>query len=204
MYKLKQKKMKKYLVALLVIFISTGVIAQEHLTFKGIEINGDIKEFVTKLKNNGYSQDEMNNDGTIYTLTGKFAGFDKCTIYVVGTKTSKTVWKVMVMLPDQRDWYSLKDRFTDMHSSLVDKYGKPSDEYHFFSDPYYEGDGYELQALYNEKCSYFSSWTFETGYVYMRIRSFQYGSGFIAIMYEDLINGDLSSKEKHQETVKDL
>ena len=43
------------------------------------------------------------------------------------------------------------------------KYGEPKDHFEFFSSPYYEGDGYELQALRKEKCNYISFWTLDKG-----------------------------------------
>lgn len=42
--------MKKFIATLTVLFIAINIMAQEHLTFKGIPIEGSMTEFCQKLK----------------------------------------------------------------------------------------------------------------------------------------------------------
>ena len=53
--------MKKYLIMFLCLFMalcSYGQEESEHMTFKGIPIDGTFKEFTTQLKQKGFVQDE--------------------------------------------------------------------------------------------------------------------------------------------------
>lgn len=53
------------------------------------------------------------------------------------------------------------DLYADFKSDLSDKYGKPSNDFKFFTKPYYSGDGYETQAIRLGKGEVSSFWTFE-------------------------------------------
>ena len=70
----------------------------------------------------------------------------------------------------------------------------------FFSKPYYEGDGYELQALRKEKCHYISFYKLPLGAAIVEISQF----GHIQIGYEDNINYELKKKEEESEALDDI
>ncbi len=50
---------------------------------------------------------------------------------------------VTILTPDQH----ARETYKDMKQTLTTKYGPPQQAFEFFSDPYYEGDGYEDQAI---------------------------------------------------------
>ena len=72
---------------------------------------------------------------------------------------TKLTWKLVVYLPEQTSWYDLKSQYTQYLDLLIVKYGEPSNNYGFFSNPYAEGDGNEMAAISLEKCTYTASWT---------------------------------------------
>jgi len=47
--------MKKFIATLTVLFIAINIMAQEHLTFKGIPIEVSMTEFCQKLKTKGFT-----------------------------------------------------------------------------------------------------------------------------------------------------
>ena len=47
--------MKKILITLTVLFAVIDIMAQEHLSFKGIPIEGSMTEFCQKLKSKGFT-----------------------------------------------------------------------------------------------------------------------------------------------------
>ena len=47
--------MKKMVLSLILAVMACAMMAQEHMTFKGVEINGPKKEFVEQLKEKGAS-----------------------------------------------------------------------------------------------------------------------------------------------------
>ena len=158
-----------------------------HLTFRDIEINGTVKGFCAELKKLGYS-DPIYLDGGSCVVKGEFAGVKDCEILVLKSRYTDIVWKVVVMMSECKSWHSLKsdyERFKDMYTK---KYGVPQ-AYEYFLDPYYEGDGYELQALEMEKCTYLSCFENSLGMIGVSMSA----SGYVSIGYEDGINAKLNS-----------
>ena len=191
---------------LVVLAISSCIFcsAQEHLKFKGIPIDGTLKEFTAKLQQEGYKVTFTNDEGYGCVLKGSFAGFSDCKILVIATETSHIVWKVVVKFPEQTSWYSLKSRFDDYKTSMAQKYGEPSGDYHFFSKPYYEGDGYEFQALKKDKCNYAAFFDVPEGGIIVEIQSVEYNSGCVAITYEDKKNAELKKQDRQNSINNDL
>ena len=188
----------------LLVFSSSVCFAQDHLTFKGIPIDGKLTEFVSKLQEHGLVLTYTNDEGYASILKGTFAGFEDCLIYVLSSKKSHIVWKVSVKFPEQTSWYALKSRYNDYKTSLTQKYGAPNDDFHFFTKPYYEGDGYEFQALRNDKCSYTAFFDVTGGLIVIEIESKEYNSGRVAISYEDEINTQLKKNDQQTSINNDL
>lgn len=190
--------MKQLLITFLIFMYSITSMAQtEHMTFKGVPIDGQLNAFVSALEKQGYTKKLQNDDGAI--LKGDFAGKSDCTIFVVATKVSKTVWKVAIKFPEKASWYSLKDEYKTFRESYTNKYGKPV-TYEFFSDPYYEGDGYELQALRKKKCTYVSFFTSSRGNIALEMTD----DSCVQVGYEDGINVEIFKREKNQVVLEDI
>lgn len=198
--------MLKRIINVTIVFALTFVIgtgftfAQDdstHLEFKGIPINGKIDDFVKKLQSQGFSIVNRENSGVI--MSGQFTG-KEAEVMVLNTKTSKTVWKVVVYLPKQTSWYSIKSEYKYYTEMFTKKYGNPLHTFSFFSDPYYEGDGYEMQAVRNEKCTYYSGYHIQEGNISVEISKYQQ----IKIAYEDSINTTIMDKEKEDAVINDI
>lgn len=158
--------MKKIFVLACAILFAIAAQAQEHMTFKGISMNCTLSSFVSQLTAKGYTKLYMNEKGAV--LSGDFAGKQDCKIFVLGTSSSKVVWKVAVKFPEKVSWHSLKSEYNTLKESYTEKYGNPQ-TFEYFSTPYYEGDGYELQALSLEKCTYSSFFSSPQGIINLEI-----------------------------------
>lgn len=154
---------------------------KEHMTFKDIPITGHLDDFVQKLENIGFKIEEK--DGSFTKLMGTFVN-KNCEVFVVASPRSKTVYKIGVYLPKETSWYSIKKSYNDFKAQYTTKYGKPSSQYSFFSDPYYEGDGYEMTAISKDKCTYSAFWDFEQGNIMIEISEYEQ----IYFGYEDAKN----------------
>ena len=92
--------MKTSFLTALILFISIISFAQnqktEHLTFKGIAIDGTLTDYVSKMKQNGFMH-QSTNDG-IAVLNGDFAGYKDCLISVYTIKQKDFVNKIVVAL----------------------------------------------------------------------------------------------------------
>lgn len=168
-----------------------------HLSFKNIPINGTLNEFVEKLKNDDFILSEINDN--IATMKGTFVN-KSCELYIVSSPKTNIVWKVIVYLPKDENWYSLKIDYKNYKDQFIKKYGKQDKSYEFFSKPYYEGDGYEIQALNKEKCTYISFWEMSEGSIFVSISKYSQ----ISFTYEDAINVKKTRLEKESNIQDDI
>lgn len=196
--------MKRIVSSLVFLCLLLNLSAQEHLTFKGLPIDGDLSQFVNELKQQSYKLTYTNDAGNACVLNGTFAGYNNCDVFVLATENSHTVWKVVVKLPVQTSWYELKARYNDYKESLTQKYGTPTNDFHFFSKPYFEGDGYEFQALSKDKCTYAAYFDKKEGTIAISIDSKKYNSGCVTIGYEDKINSELRKNDQQKTMTDDL
>lgn len=188
-----------FLICLFSILYNTGFTQENHLTFKGIPIDGSVESFAAKLKQDGYTEEYISDNGTI-VLKGQFANED-CGIFLLPTPQTKTIWKVAVIFDKKyTSWSSIKTDFNEFKDLFVKKYGKLTHDYHFFSSPYYEGDGYEMSALELDKCRYWASFTMPEGYISIKLIS----PGQIALGYEDKVNSALETKESEKRALDDI
>lgn len=190
--------MKKYFL-LLFLLLSTFIYAQEvdtHLKFKGIEITGSIDYFVEQLKKEGYELSRQSGDYA--TLTGKFAN-SNCSVIVYTTPKSKQVYAVIVLYDEASSWSSLKLDYLNFKKLLTQKYQVTPRSSETFVSPYYEGDGYELQATKNSKCFYYSIYDVAHGEIRLAIVNKR-----INIMYTDSSGNLINEREEKADALDDL
>ena len=186
------------LIALLCLFSSLN--AQNHLTFKGIPIDGDISSFTDSLLSKGFTLNEKFDGKGNKGFKGEFAGKD-CELIVFHTPGG-LVFKV-VALQEYSTWSSLSSAFDDMTDIYTQKYGKPTKKIKTFVDPYYKGDGYELQAIRKDKCLYFYYWEVPNGSISVRLNNL--GSDYyVMLVYEDTMNQELRDLEKEKKMIDDI
>lgn len=159
----------------------------DHLLFRDIEINGTISSVCSELERLGYSAPIFLEGGSA-VVKGDFAGVPNCEILIIKSRYADFVWKIVVLMPENNNWYSLKGEYERFKKMFTLKYGKPK-SYEFFSDPYEEGDGYEHTALSVGKCTYVSYYNMALGVISLNISE----NGAINIGYEDKANCDKNS-----------
>lgn len=170
----------------------------QHLEFKGIPIDGNLSDFVSKMKEDGFTSQEYGKDN-VAIMEGEFAG-KHATVFILATSITKTVWKIAVNYKEKESWHSLKSEYDEMKKMYIKKYGTPEEDFHFFMKPYYEGDGYELQALRKEKCHYVSFYKALYGTVTLEITKF----GYVQCAYEDGQNYRIKKEEEEAEVLNDI
>ncbi len=188
----KTEIMKKIILFLLL--LPTIAFAQ-HMTFMGIPIDGNLNNFGKQLQAKGFKI-ESTRDNTMF-LNGKFAGED-VSIGVLSTM-SQSVCRVIVVFDKKTSWQSLKAQFNKLKESYSAKYTLDKD-FHFFLDPYYEGDGYEFSAVRNDKCRYSAFYKAQYGNIHLYISK----TGCIAVTYEDTANIEKKERENDSEIQNDI
>lgn len=189
--------MKKFLFILFAVLLNVNAFSQNHLEFNGVSMNSEINSFTKKLESKGYELKEYIGSNAI--MEGTFTNHS-AQLIILGTNKTKMVWKVSVKLASEFPWADLKNLYQDYKELYTKKYGKPHEHFEFFSKPYYEGDGYELQALKLGKCNYITFYKLETGYITVGLSE----DGCLQLVYEDNINGELSTEERKSIVFEDI
>lgn len=174
-----------------------SIITGEHLTFKGIEINGNLIDIRKQLEFKGFSFVDDIDDG--FFMEGDFAGYSNCEILVLGSKYTNYVWKIVVYLPKKNNWYDLSAEYFNCKEIFKQKYGKPK-SYEYFIQPYVEGDGYEMTAVSSNNCTYTSYFENSLGYITVEISSEER----ITFAYEDKKNSRLDSEAREIQAKQDI
>ena len=91
--------MKKIFAMSMLLLFATVVFAQEHLSFKGVAIDGTLNSYVTKMRAKGFSSISSTNG--IALLKGDFAAHKSCTIVVATMQNKDLVSRIGVMFPEQ-------------------------------------------------------------------------------------------------------
>ena len=115
--------MKKFIFTLYFLIVAIAANAQEHLSFKGIPIEGSITTFCQKLKAKCLVQ--VHSADNIRLFTGDFTGRD-ATIGVVADQTGKNVFSVVVIFPASGEWNTLVNTYDYYKDLYTEKYGSPS------------------------------------------------------------------------------
>ena len=96
-------------------------------------------------------------------------------------------------------YVEMKSKYLKVRELYIRKYGDPTSDLRTFCDPYYEGDGDELEATENQKCFYSSKFTVPGGEVSILIvnRSVMFN-------FEDAINKKLVGEDEEYEEDDDF
>ncbi|MDR2908247.1 MAG: hypothetical protein LBU91_09710 [Bacteroidales bacterium] len=186
--------MKKILILLVIALIAMTSFAQsngnslEHLTFKGVPINGTLSEYVTKMKQQGFTH--VGTEDGFALLQGDFAGYKNCTVGVVTLKPKNLVSNVTVIFPECDTWSSLASNYFSLKEMLTEKYGEPLEsveEFDSYSEP--KDDGSKMASVQLDQCKYYAIYETEKGSIELSIRG-DITSCFVRLSYYDKINGD--------------
>ena len=184
--------MKNYFLTLIFALTTMLTFAQtsEHLTFKGVPIDGTLDEYVSKMKKSGFSL--IGTEDGIALLNGDFAGYKDCTVGVTTLKQKDLVHKIVVLFPDKDTWSTLSNNYFDLKQMLTEKYGKPSDvveKFDGYSQP--RDDKSRMHEVGMDRCKYYSIWETDNGEIQLSIGNNGFSKSFVRLGYFDKINSDV-------------
>ena len=156
---------KKVSLLFVLVLLSCCFANAQHITFKGMDLNCTSKDLANHLVSTGYRF--VGEVYDMYLLEGTFAG-ENAELFVVGEKNTKLVEAVQVKFDVEKSWESLKDKYLLFKSSLSEKYGD-GNSMELFTEPYYEGDGKELEAVESKKCQYRTEFNADNGKIIISI-----------------------------------
>lgn len=170
--------------------------SKTHIKFMGIELNNAVDLAMLDLQKKGFELLDIRKEG--YALSGKFMNRNS-TIMLHATPKSNNIYKVSIFFGEEKSWYGLKSEFQNIVKPYRTKY-KCIDSGRTFLEPYYEGDGFELQGVAKDKCCYFDKYQTEGGTIYIEISDLK----CIKIQYKDSFNSKLNEKETISEYLDEI
>ena len=179
--------MKKLLISLFVILYTTIGQAQEHLTFKGVPIDGTLDTYVANMKKAGFTF--IGEDDGIAMLRGDFAGYRNCTIGVVTLKSIDIVNRISVLFDSHQDWNNIYVNYSSLKEMLTTKYGKYADcveKFEGYSQP--RDDNGKMYELTMDRCMLYTIWKTDKGNIELEIIKDNLGGGKVRLSYWDKIN----------------
>lgn len=184
--------MKRILLTFALSLIITGVFAQEHLSFKGIPLEGSMTSFCQKLKAKGLKS--LGSQNNIQIFTGDFTGRE-ATVGVVSTSDGKDVFGVVVLLPASKEWNNLVNTYDYYKDLYVRKYGEPSVSRE--SNPSNSDSNTSLMAeVYQGTVTYVSAWEVAGGSIDLSIEKTNgVYEGQVVIRYRDSQNAEAKLKQ---------
>jgi hypothetical protein len=182
--------MKKIILSFIFMCITAVCFAQEnneHMTFKGIPIDGTLNSFVAKLKQKGFTQTAT--DSGFALLNGDFASYKDCKVGVVSLKDKDLVVKVAVIFPSHDTWSSLENNYLSLKRMLTQKYGDPSDcveTFQSYSQP--KDDNSKMHELQMDRCKYYTIFETPKGSIELQLSHQSFSECFVVLSYYDAIN----------------
>jgi hypothetical protein len=191
-------KMKKVLSIIFVFLLTISSYAQtEHMKFMGISFDEEINSFISKLKAKHFVQTEKLDD--VYLLTGKFAGYNDCTLFIYPSSDRK-VKLVAVSFPYCDQWSVLSRNYFDIKDMLIKKYNSPEFSKEIFDSVIEPTD--DISKMYEarmERCKYCSEFYTDMGMIKLLIQSVQMHC-CVALLYSD----EQNSQKSKESAIDDL
>ena len=177
--------MKKIIFILAALFVAINTMAQEHLSFKGIPIEGSMTEFCQKLKTKGFIS--MGRENNLSLFSGDFTG-RKATVGVAATDDGKNVFAVVVLFDPSSEWNTLVNTYDYYKDLYIRKYGKPTISRE--DNPAHSDSNIALMAeVHQGTVIYGSAWEITGGDIQLSIeKSTGFYEGMVMIRYRDSQN----------------
>ena len=197
---LKLTIMKRLLVTLVCLVIMGGVMAQEeHLSFKGVPINGTLKAYTAAMVKAGFKSEGTTKDG-VSLLSGDFAGYKGCVIGVSTLSSCDVVNRIAVLFPEQETWTMLVYDYDHLKSMMTQKYGEADYNREEFTTYTGDNNGLKMHALNDDQVVWYSGWTTDLGDIELSIVGGSYCKGMVRLVYFDKAN----SEKVRQNAIDDL
>ncbi len=183
--------MKKHITLFIACLILAGsLFAQQHLSFKGVPIDGTLKSYTDAMVKAGFHY-KLTQDGTAL-LTGDFAGYKGCTVGVSTLKNLDVVSRIAVLFPNKDTWSAVLGDYEHLKAMLTEKYGTPSDSQEKFTGHIGDYDNYfVMRALKYGEYVWYTTFTTELGDIELAIMSgTEYNTAMVRLSYYDKANSE--------------
>lgn len=177
--------MKKIIFTLIAICFTLNSLSQEHLTFKGIPIEGSMSSFCQKIKSKGLTQ--IGTDKNVTLFTGDFTGRNAI-VGVGASDDGKNVFSVVVMFDPSEEWNTLVNTYEYYKELYTRKYGDP--KVSLEKNPArYESNISKMAEVHEGTVTWASAWEVNGGDIELSIQKADgVYKGLVLIRYRDKQN----------------
>ena len=182
--------MKKIVVLIMLLACISATAQTEHLTFKGVPIDGTLSTFVSKLKQKGLTY--IGTEQGVALFKGEFAAHKGCSIAAIAYE-SGYVYRVGVMFPEKDTWIRLYNDYSSLKEMLTQKYGEPAsvvEEFQSYRGGKDDSDNIKMHYVKHDRCQYITVFSTESGSIELRIDHNDMLECYVILVYEDNANGD--------------
>ncbi|MCR9063834.1 MAG: hypothetical protein NXI00_07700 [Cytophagales bacterium] len=193
--------MKSFLFTLILLIPASLSLGQknEHLKFKGVPIDGTLNDYLSKMKESGFTL--LNSEDGTAVLNGDFAGYKDCIIQVSTLKGKDLVSKISVRFPVITNWSPLSSNYFNLKELLTEKYGEPNLSIEKFDTSSPPDD--DVSRMYHTKlnrCKYLTTFELKNGSIQLSIGNGSYSSTYVSLLYFDKVNSEII----RQKAINDL
>ena len=192
--------MKKSIFVLVAFFLGLTSMAQEHLSFKGIPIEGSMESFCEKLADKGFTK--LGNDNNPTLFVGDFTGRNS-TVGIIADDDGENVYSVVVLFDSSDEWKVLVNTYDYYKDLYTRKYGKPKASIEknkelMSTSP---NNGLLMIELDERRATWGSLWEVTGGEIEINIEKTDgYLEGAVVIRYRDAQNEE-AKIQKHLEDI---
>ena len=155
--------MKKVVLAAFAFSLAVNVHAA--FVFSDIPWNAPGEVVARKLKDAGFKQIRKDKQGD-YAFRGNLLGHDAAGMAMFA---QGRLVRVIVMLTTPEE--TVHETYDQVREVLLNKYGKPVQTVASFVEPFYQGDGYESEAIRSGKAMFLTHWSDEGQQLTVNINS---------------------------------
>lgn len=181
--------MKRLIISTIAFFVLclSSFAQSEHLTFKGIPIDGSLEAYINKMKKAGFEY--IGEEDDVAMFKGEFAGYKNCSIGVITLKKYDLVNRVSVLFQTTESWQELYGNYTSLQKMLTKKYGKPADTVEVFEGDIQPGDDMDrMRELRMDRCKIYTVFTLPKGNIQLEIIKGVVSGGYVRLSYWDKLN----------------
>ncbi len=177
--------MKKCILFLFVL-LTTALMAQQNLTFKGIEIDGPIDKFVSELEEEGFER--VREEEGVVVMMGDFAGYSNCEVAVISSENDGVVDAVGVMFHKREEWSVIEEDYNSLKSMLTVKYGRPFPVIEEFHGRTFDDNKIKFSFLTSERCKWMSIYDMDRGRIELFMQQTGKEEAAVVLNYYDYKN----------------
>lgn len=166
-----------------------------HIEFAGIEIDGSLATFRSKLIEKGYKPTDSHEN----ILQGNFAGYE-CDIFIYCVEGADLVHMVIASTKPEESWDRLYTKYLSLVELYSKKYGSPSNSVNKFEYPFDGTTDMQMTAVKTDHAHFMTMWNTPNGDIMISILK----EGTIAIYYTDKTNNTQYNIQKEQKIIDEI